>query len=571
MQQTEPTNSEDNKHLTEHGESASTRPVVRRGHLSRFWPVYLGLVVVVILALLPPLINVNRFQRRIASSIGGSLGRPVHLDRISLSLFPLPGFEIQNLVVDEDPAFGSEPIIRANTVKATVRLSSLWRRRVEFSTISFTEPSLNLVHTGNGKWNIEGVLLQASHIDAAPTAQRRAGPTPRFPYIEATGARINFKYDQEKMPFSLVESEFALWSPDPNQWRVRLRARPTRTDSSVSDTGTIELEGTLGRGDSLAHIPINIEGQWRDAPLGEASRVLLGSDAGWRGNMALTANVRGTLGESAVTTRLRLIGARRAEFIPRQPLSADVQCFATGTTIFDTYEDVRCSWSPEGKSDSPIVALTGRISDIRHLDRASVQIGTSGIPAPIALDWLRVASDGISSDITASGKLSGSLLYDGTESRQWSGQLTMQNAGLKTAAMESGSLIAGDIQLRLVPAPTSLQASEVLVLSPVAILLGGRDPATLEGHFAPEAYSLHLFGMATEDKLKQFSKAIAPLGQGLPVISGPQDDASDKTVSEAPGQTAPTRVDLTTAGAWSGPYIWQQTPRQTPAGSRRSR
>src|SRR5207302_234030 len=130
-------------------------------------------LVVLLLVLLPPLISVNRYQKRIANAISDSLGRPVHLDRVSLNLLPLPGF------------------------------SPLWRRRVEFSTISFTDPSVNLVHLADGKWNLASILLHAAHIDAAPTAQRRAGSAPRFPYIEATGARVNLKFNQEKTPFSL--------------------------------------------------------------------------------------------------------------------------------------------------------------------------------------------------------------------------------------------------------------------------------------------------------------------------------------------------------------------------------
>src|SRR5437762_2210233 len=91
---------------------------------------------VLLLVLLPSLISVNRYQKRIARSIGDSLRRPVHLDRVSHPLLPLPGFTLENFVVDEDPVFGSDPVIRANSVRATLRFTSLWRRRVEFSTLS---------------------------------------------------------------------------------------------------------------------------------------------------------------------------------------------------------------------------------------------------------------------------------------------------------------------------------------------------------------------------------------------------------------------------------------------------
>jgi AsmA protein len=565
MQQIDPIPSEDREPGTpqESTESPRTqaRTIVRRVKIASL--VVVGLLG---LALLPPLINVNRFQRRIATSISGSIGRPVHLDQVSLSLLPLPGFEIQNLVVDEDPAFGAEPIIRANTVRATLRLSSLWRRRVEFSTISFTEPSVNLVHMPDGKWNIESILLQASHIDTAPTGQKRAGTTPRFPYIEATGARLNFKQGHEKMPFSLTESEFALWSPDPNQWHIRMQARPARTDSSATDTGSIEVEGTLGRGNSLSNIPVNLEGQWKDAPLGEASRVLTGDDAGWRGNMVLTANIRGTLGESAVTTRLRLLGVRRADFVPQQPLSAEVQCFATAMAVFHSYMDVRCAWPPSAAPDAPTIALTGEIPDVRNLEKSQVQFGSSGIPASTVINWLRIASAKISPDIAATGTLTGSMTYDGAVAHPWTGQVLLHNASLKTVRSDVDSLLAGDVALRAV-APTSANSRLALQLMPVAVALGGRDPATLEGHFDDNGYTLHLTGMATEARMQEFATAMAPLGTGL--VDPPPPAAEGTAVTEtAAAPVAATaervdRVDRSTAASWSEPHTWNNpAPRQ---------
>ncbi len=296
------------------------------------------LLVILLLAFVPPLINVSRFQRRIARNIGNAVGRPVHFDRVSLSLLPLPGFTLDNFVVDEDPAFGYEPILRADQVNVTLRISSLWGRRVEFSKIALITvnepPDVNLVHRYDGKWNIESLLLQASHIEAAPTAQRFAGPARRFPYIEATGARVNLKLDQEKTPFSLSEADFALWLPEAHQWHLRLEARPVRTDTSPGDTGIIRMEGTLGGPDSptgdqassLAQIPINLSGAWRDAQLGGLSRLLFGSDAGLRGDFSLTFGILGTIGHNAIVSNITLNNARRADFVPPRPLSLEAAC-----------------------------------------------------------------------------------------------------------------------------------------------------------------------------------------------------------------------------------------------------
>ena len=150
--------------------------------------VFVAAALLVLLALVftPPLLNVSRLRRRIATSMSQSLGRPVHLDSVTLHLLPMPGFTLNNLVVSEDPAFGYEPVIRAQRVEATLRVSSLWRRHVEFSTIRFVEvdgnhPSLNIVRNAQGRWNLQEILVQAAHANTAPTGQRKAGAEPRFP------------------------------------------------------------------------------------------------------------------------------------------------------------------------------------------------------------------------------------------------------------------------------------------------------------------------------------------------------------------------------------------------------
>ena len=242
-------------------------------HRVRNWLVFVFVVLVIVflLGFIPPLLNVNRFKSRVDRNISAALGRPVHFDRLSLTVLPVPGFTLDNFVIDEDPAFGSEPTLRADEVHIDLRVSSLWHHGVEFSKIALTEPSVNLVHRADGRWNIEDLLLQASHIEAAPTAQRFAGPAPRFPYIEATGARLNVKAGQEKTPFSLIDADFSLWLPEPHQWHLRLEARPIRTDTAPGDTGTLQMEGTLGvAGDAVrrerVHPPADLRVHLRRFP-----------------------------------------------------------------------------------------------------------------------------------------------------------------------------------------------------------------------------------------------------------------------------------------------------------------
>jgi hypothetical protein len=533
----------------------------RPGIFRRFLPLWLALTALLLLVIVPPLISVNQFQRRIATSISQSLGRPVHLDRVTLNLLPLPGFTLDNLVVEEDPAFGYEPIIRANSVRATLRIRSLWTKRVEFSTISFTDPSVNLVHLPNGKWNLETILLQASHIEAAPTAQKNAGSAPRFPYIEATGARLNIKLNQEKIPLSFTDAEFALWLPNPQQWDLRLQANPARTDTTVSGAGTIQIEGTLGRAASLRDVPIHLQGEWTDAPLGGATRVLLGRDAGWRGDMALTANIQGTVGHGAVEARFTATNARRADFVPKRPMTIELECLGTATNLFHSFNDVRCSWPPSGSSGAQMLIASGSVPDIRKLESAKIDISVPGIPADTLLDWLHIVNERVPPDLSMGGTLTGGLSYHPglVSPTRWQGEMLITGAKLVSPHAGSPPLVAGNVALRSAPEPMAKAhpraksvppplSGSTFVLEPTALALGGKEPATLEGRFDTTGYTLHLVGMASSSRLLALGSALPDLGDGLAKVV-PSNHAAGLF-----------RIDLTAVRPWTGTQVWAETP-----------
>ena len=87
------------------------------------------MVLVLALFLVRP--GAQRLRTRIVRSISLALGRPVDVGSVSLRLLPQPGFDLENFVVHEDPAFGAEPVLQSSDVVATMRVSSLLRGRLE--------------------------------------------------------------------------------------------------------------------------------------------------------------------------------------------------------------------------------------------------------------------------------------------------------------------------------------------------------------------------------------------------------------------------------------------------------
>src|SRR5688500_7658334 len=99
-----------------------------------------------------PFIQANRFRNRVKSALETSLRRKVHIGAVHLDLFTGPGFSVKKVLIEEDPAVGVEPIASVETLSARVSLTSLWTGRLEFSSITLDEPSVNLSKDGEGPW-----------------------------------------------------------------------------------------------------------------------------------------------------------------------------------------------------------------------------------------------------------------------------------------------------------------------------------------------------------------------------------------------------------------------------------
>jgi hypothetical protein len=523
-------------------EDAEPRPLTPESRRRAIWAVAV-LVVLVLMAVLPPLINVNKYQRRIVTSISTSLGRPVHLDSVTLNVLPVPGFTLTNFVVSEDPAFGAEPVIHADTVRVNLRLRSLWRRKVEFSRIELQSPSVNLVRGANGRWNIESILLQASRMPALPTTEKPIDGAQRFPYIEATGARVNLKQGLEKEPISLTDADFALWLAEPEVWRLRLEGHPSRTDTAASDTGKIRVEGTLGKASHLEDVPVNLAGEWSAVPLGAASWVLLGRDAGLRGEMTLRTSVKGTVGQNVTSSHLELRGLRRADFVPDATLDADVTCKARGVGVFHRLEDVACSWP--GAADGSGLVVAGEVSDARNWRTADLEAKWAGVPVSRLVEAMRVASSRDSAALHASGAVSGTLnCCDAGSLNSASGDFAIAMAKLRV----------GDAAVPVIDEDSgvegSLDAGELKV-EPVALNLGGVQPAMLTVEADKAGVRMRLSGMMMRSKLLALGKAIPQFGDGL-------EEALPAVVSAASAKEveAPLRVDLVASRSWGGAQVW---------------
>jgi AsmA family len=536
----------------------------------RLWLALALLVFLLAVVVMPPMVSISRYKSRITQLMSESLGRPVRLSSVELRLLPRPGFVLTDLVVEEDPAFGAEPVLRANTVTASIRLMSLWRGRLEISTISVDEASLNLVRTAEGRWNLDP-LFRTAAAKAQPKAgsatdARNPRPMP-LPYLEATNSRINFKADAEKLPFSLVNTDLSFWQEQPGDWRIRLRGQPARTDVNLdlADTGIVRLEARAQRAPELRQMPIHLDMEWQEAQLGQLTRLLIGSDPGWRGALTGELHLDGTAEVAEIKTRLRAAGVHRAEFAPAAPLDFDASCGFLYHYSERAVENLLCD-SPLGDGR---VRVSGGLAGNGGSPQFSVELDR--IPVEAGLDALRTVRSDFAPGLEARGSISGKISYaavspqvDSPE-KQTASENRHKSRSTKARQVPAGPLtgslsvqgfqLAGDglntpLQVsRLVLEPAAIpplsraeghrpSSDQPLALeATVAIPAGGPTPLAITARMTLSGYQVAMHGQASVVRARELAH-----------LAGMANAAAlDALAGE------PVTVDLGVEGPWQPP------------------
>jgi hypothetical protein len=393
----------------------------------------------------------SRLKTRLTAALGHALQRQVEVGGVHIRLLPRPGFDLDNFVVHDDPAFGAEPVLRAQEVSASIRLWALFRTRLEISELSLTEPSLNLVRNQQGHWNIESILEHTQATAAAPTGQGTSS-RPEFPYIQADRGRINFKLGNEKTPFTLSDADFALWQESEASWGMRLKAVPLRTDMNLSDTGLLRVNGTWQRAGNLRATPLRFTAQWERAQLGQITRMFSGSDRGWRGAVRVQVNLSGSPGDLGIATDVSLDDFRRYDLAGGDAVRLGAHCDARFAVAQHQLHDIACS-APAGGGQ---IALAGSLETASPLTRYDLEITAKDIAASSLLALARRAKKDLPADLQAAGILKFEARLQGSDEESsaavFEGKGEIANL-LIAAASNKSDFDLGNVPLRFTSVP----------------------------------------------------------------------------------------------------------------------
>ena len=308
----------------------------------------------------------------------------------------------------------------------------------------------------------------------------------------------------------------------------------------LADTGIVRLESSVHRAPALRQMPVHLDLDWREAQLGQLSRLVIGSDPGWRGDLTGELHVDGTAESAQVTTRLRATGVHRAEFAPAAPMDFDANCGFVYHYSSRALEKLACD-SPLGDGR---VHLAGELPGDGGMPRISVQLDR--IPVAAGLDALRTVRSNFGPGLEASGTVSGKIAYAEI--------VPIKNAHLNSARGPfSGSITVEGFQLsgdalhtpihfpKVVLVPVAgqqgqhkVQTQPPALAATVAIPAGGAGPLTVNAQLALSGYRLTMHGQA----------ALAR-GREMAHVAGLENAASLDALAGDP-----VALDLRAEGPW---------------------
>ncbi len=505
------------------------------------------MVCILLLALFVVRPRAGRLRGRVAESIAQAVGRHVEIGSLHLRFFPRPGFSLDNLVVRDDPAFGAEPLLRAPDVTAWLRVGALLHGRIEIASLSLTDASLNLTRNDNGKWNIEDLIERTSHTSLAPTGAAKVNEGPSFPYIEAARARINFKEGAEKIHFALTGAEFGVWQESRDTWGMRLKAAPIRTDANLTDTGIINVSGVWRRAVNVHQTPVELSFEWKQAQIGQLSKLIYGVDKEWRGAVTFSGTAAGTPEKLRVAADGSLEDFRERNVIGPGNLRVSAHCGAEFNLPAHGVSNLDCV-APSGAG---FVELKGGAAGPQsgHSPFSSYDfwlVGTK-VPAEALLKVARQTNADFPDDLLAGGELNGSLEITRDSA---AAAIRLQGNGslrqLQFSSGEAGSEITlGTVPLSLtsgdgadngkrnrsgrnrLAATTPLKNQAHAVIGPVNLAMGRPAALQVQAVVTSQGYEASAKGEAA---LKQVLQLAQLLRIPAPVVAADGDSTIDLAI-----------------------------------------
>ena len=146
--------------------------------MKRFFLIAAGVLAVLAIVaalILPRLLNPETYRPRVEQMLAEVTGRKVTIGPMRLHVFPVPGITADGFSLGEDPAFGTEPFLKADRIDARVRLMPLFSSRLDVLSFDIEKPAAHLQRDAKGRWNLISLMEKAAAKPAAASSAAATG------------------------------------------------------------------------------------------------------------------------------------------------------------------------------------------------------------------------------------------------------------------------------------------------------------------------------------------------------------------------------------------------------------
>jgi AsmA family/AsmA-like C-terminal region len=444
--------------------------------LRKWWKPALAILVLLMALQLAVsfLAHTHRVHSYLVDRLERSFGRPVEVGNFDVHFLPSPQLDAHNITVGEDPAFGYEYFLRAERLSAGLRWTGLLQGHFEFGTLSLSRPSLILVRNAQRRWNLERWLPPAK---SSPAQNPRVygppsppAPVHRLQKMEFEEGRINFKLEEDKLPFAFINVSGSVEQISAGRWQLQLEAQPWRSGVALQSAGTIRVRGDLA-GTSARLQPAEISLHWSDASLADIFRLFHGQDYGVRGVFALDATAKSGISKEEGPEDWTFSMQGRAGQIHRWDLTE-----RAGNPPLNF--NAKGRWNVGARRlVAEQIAIEAPRSNLRGVfeltggDAAALELrlDSMGVQGSDLLAWYRAFQPDVAEGVTAEQYFTGGMILRGWPMRLESAALSSNGGMIKVPGFKG--------PIRIGPVTGGRERSN-LVIGPVRVALGG-DPRDL--------------------------------------------------------------------------------------------
>jgi len=411
--------------------------------------IIIALLLVLAAGFAAPHFELDLFRPKIARALERGLGRRVEVGPVHFSLFTGPGFTVDDVTIHEDARAGIEPFAYVGTLEARVQLLSLFRHKLEFSSLRLGEANINLVKTDAGPWNFQFLL------SGAPAS---AGT---MPAIKMRGGRVNFKFGDTKSVVYFSNADLDVAPSMDGSVELRFTGAPSRSDRPAQDFGNFFVRGTW----SAQKVDLRVE--LEKSAFEEVARLIDRRGFGLHGVIALDARLSGIPSHLDVTGNIEVNDVHRWDLLPKS--GAGVRVAYKG--VLDLRGD-RLELESVPDAPDPKVAVAFRAWDFLSAPHWDASAELKQVPAATVLEIARHMGAQLPEKLAAEGSVSGEVRY--SEPDGFAGKIALQDASL---TLPEGS------PLRAASAEVVIER-QVISLEPSTVSVGENESADVEGSFA---------------------------------------------------------------------------------------